>query len=155
MPLRRLAIVGTGLIGASIGMAAKRAGVEHVSGYDADPEDGLRAKAKNLAMAMAYAEADAIVAPTAFQAGALPPTFQDRIRIIHEWIEGIDLVLLRPPVLSRAGEPMPVPIGSLDAIHLATALIWRDRVGALDEMATHDAVLGAAAQVFGFEVRGL
>jgi prephenate dehydrogenase len=36
--LRRLAIVGTGLIGASVGLAAKRAGVEHVSGYDADPE---------------------------------------------------------------------------------------------------------------------
>jgi prephenate dehydrogenase len=38
VPLRRLAIVGTGLIGASIGLAAKRAGVEQVSGYDADPE---------------------------------------------------------------------------------------------------------------------
>jgi prephenate dehydrogenase len=36
--LRRLAIVGTGLIGASVGLAAKRVGVEHVSGYDADPE---------------------------------------------------------------------------------------------------------------------
>jgi prephenate dehydrogenase len=35
---RRLAIVGTGLIGASVGLAAKRAGVEQVSGYDADPE---------------------------------------------------------------------------------------------------------------------
>ena len=31
-------IVGTGLIGASVGLAAKRAGVEHVAGYDADPE---------------------------------------------------------------------------------------------------------------------
>jgi prephenate dehydrogenase len=36
--LRRLAIVGTGLIGASVGLAAKRAGVEHVLGYDADSE---------------------------------------------------------------------------------------------------------------------
>jgi prephenate dehydrogenase len=38
VPLRRLAIVGTGLIGASIGLAAKRAGVERISAYDADPE---------------------------------------------------------------------------------------------------------------------
>ena len=38
MALRRLAIVGTGLIGASVGLAAKRAGVEHVSAYDADFE---------------------------------------------------------------------------------------------------------------------
>ena len=38
MPLRRLAIVGTGLIGASLGLAARRGGVERVTGYDADPE---------------------------------------------------------------------------------------------------------------------
>jgi prephenate dehydrogenase len=36
--LRRLAIVGTGLIGASVGLAAKRAGVKRVVGYDADPD---------------------------------------------------------------------------------------------------------------------
>jgi prephenate dehydrogenase len=38
VPLGRLAIIGTGLIGASVGLAAKRAGTEHVVGYDADPE---------------------------------------------------------------------------------------------------------------------
>ncbi|HXV57114.1 MAG TPA: prephenate dehydrogenase/arogenate dehydrogenase family protein [Gaiellaceae bacterium] len=38
MPLERLAVVGTGLIGASVGLAAKRAGVGSVTGYDADPE---------------------------------------------------------------------------------------------------------------------
>jgi prephenate dehydrogenase len=38
MPVERLAIVGTGLIGASVGLAAKRAGVARVAGYDADPE---------------------------------------------------------------------------------------------------------------------
>jgi hypothetical protein len=49
---------------------------------------------------------------------------------------------------------MPVAIGTLDAIHLATALIWRDRVGPLSQMATHDSTLGTAARIFGFEVRG-
>ena len=78
----------------------------------------------------------------------------DRTGLVNEWLEAIDLVLLRPPVLSRASDPMPMPIGTLDAIHLATALIWRDRVGPLPEMATHDPVLGAAARAFGFEVRG-
>jgi uncharacterized protein len=79
----------------------------------------------------------------------------ERIRAVNGWLEAIDLVLLRPPVLSRASEPMPMPIGTLDAIHLATALIWRDRMGPLPELATHDAALGAAAQAFGFEVRGI
>lgn len=78
----------------------------------------------------------------------------ERIGAINDWLEAIDLVLLRPSVLSRASDPMPMPIGTLDAIHLATALIWRDRMGPLPEMATHDAALGAAARAFGFDVRG-
>jgi predicted nucleic acid-binding protein len=44
-----------------------------------------------------------------------------RLRAVTEWLEAIDLVLLRPPVLSRASEPLPTPLGTLDAIHLATA----------------------------------
>jgi predicted nucleic acid-binding protein len=78
-----------------------------------------------------------------------------RQRAISEWLEAVDLVLLRPPVLSRASEPMPMPLGTLDAVHLATALIWRDRMGALSTMATHDAALGSAARTFGFDVRGI
>jgi predicted nucleic acid-binding protein len=78
-----------------------------------------------------------------------------RFRAVSEWLEAIDLVLLRPPVLSRASEPLPTPLGTLDALHLATALIWRDRKGGLAIVATHDTALGLAAQTFGFEVRGL
>jgi predicted nucleic acid-binding protein len=78
-----------------------------------------------------------------------------RLRTINQWLEAIDLVLLRTPVLSRASEPMPTSLGTLDTLHLATALIWRDRMGALPMMATHDTALGQAAQAFGFEVRGI
>ena len=78
----------------------------------------------------------------------------ERLRTIKEWLEAIELVLVRPPVLSRAAEPMPMPVGTLDAIHLATALLWRDRMGPLPEIATHDSTLGAAARAFGFDVRG-
>jgi hypothetical protein len=75
--------------------------------------------------------------------------------VVNEWLDGIDLVLLRPPMLSRASEPMPMPLGTLDAIHLASALIWRDRLGSLPQLVTHDAALGAAARGFGFDVRGI
>lgn len=37
MGIGRLAIVGTGLMGASVGLAAKRAGVDRVTGFDQDP----------------------------------------------------------------------------------------------------------------------
>jgi predicted nucleic acid-binding protein len=78
-----------------------------------------------------------------------------RLRTVTEWLEAIDLVLLRTSVLSRASEPMPMSLGTLEALHLATALIWRDRMGPLPTMATHDAALAAAARAFGFEVRGI
>lgn len=77
------------------------------------------------------------------------------VRGVNDWLEAIDLVLLRPTVLSRASEPMPMPLGTLDGLHLATALIWRDRMGPLPTMATHDAALGLAARAFGFDVRGI
>lgn len=78
-----------------------------------------------------------------------------RRRTVTEWLEAIDLVLVRPPVLSRASDPLPTPLGTLDAIHLATALIWRERMGALPATATHDTALGLAARTFGFDVRGI
>lgn len=78
-----------------------------------------------------------------------------RLGDVNEWLEAIDLILLRPPVLRRASEPLPTPLGTLDALHLATALIWRDRMGPLPLVATHDTALGVAARAFGFEVRGL
>jgi predicted nucleic acid-binding protein len=78
-----------------------------------------------------------------------------RLRIVNDWLEAIDLVLIRPPVLSRAGEPLPMPLGTLDAMHLATALIWRDRMGPLPTVATHDSMLGTAALAFGFDVLGI
>lgn len=79
----------------------------------------------------------------------------DRLEAVTEWLEAIDLVLLRPPVLSRAGDPLPTSLGTLDALHLATALIWRERISPLAVVATHDTALGLAARTFGFEVLGV
>jgi hypothetical protein len=58
-------------------------------------------------------------------------------------------------ILRRAGDPYPVAIKSLDAIHLATALVWRDRRAPDLVFATHDRQLGRAAAPLGFEVFGL
>ena len=58
------------------------------------------------------------------------------------------------PVLSRAGETLPVPLGTLDAIHLATALFIREKRG-LDTLLTHDTQLATAARSMGFKVVGV
>jgi uncharacterized protein len=78
----------------------------------------------------------------------------DRLATVGVWVEAIDLVLLRRPVLSRAGDPLPTPLGTLDAIHLATALLWRDRFQTPFTFATHDTALGLAARTFQIPVIG-
>ena len=57
-------------------------------------------------------------------------------------------------VLARAGESFPTPIGTLDALHLSTALRIRDEKG-LDAILTHDVQLANAALAMGFKVQGV
>jgi predicted nucleic acid-binding protein len=78
-----------------------------------------------------------------------------RRALVTEWLEAVDLVLLQRPVLARASEPFPTPLGTLDAIHLATALVWRDRMRQELVLATHDRDLALAARSFGLEVLGV
>ena len=71
-----------------------------------------------------------------------------------DWLEAVDLVVLERSILSRASEPLPVPLGTLDAIHLATALVWRDRTRQEPVMVTHDRQLALAARAFGIGLVG-
>lgn len=70
------------------------------------------------------------------------------------WLESVDLVLLQRPILARASEPFPAPLGTLDALHLSTALLLRERTRQAVVLATHDRGLAVAARSFGFEVVG-
>lgn len=56
-------------------------------------------------------------------------------------------------ILRRAGESFPTTIGTLDAIHLSTALAVRS-MEEVDALLTHDEQLATAAQSLGFEVLG-
>jgi prephenate dehydrogenase len=69
----KLAVVGTGLMGASVGLAAKRAGVEHVAGYDGDAES-LRIAADRGAVDEAAAGMEAAVAGADLVVVAVPVT---------------------------------------------------------------------------------
>jgi prephenate dehydrogenase len=70
--VKRLAIVGTGLIGASVGLAAREAGVEEVRGWDVDPdalaiagERGAVTPARSLDEVVVDAELALVAAPVA------------------------------------------------------------------------------------------
>jgi len=70
-------------------------------------------------------------------------------------INSLELVEIDSSVLDRAAQPMPTELGTLDAIHLASALLWKDAVGLDAVMATHDQALGLAAQAHGLKVLGI
>ena len=74
---------------------------------------------------------------------------------VYRLLEEADLVELSRPVLHRVASEFPTPLGTLDAIHLATAMIWREREGTRPVFATHAAALGLGAQAMGFAVIGL
>jgi len=76
-------------------------------------------------------------------------------RAVWQMLEALELVQLAPPVLRRAADPFPTPLGTLDALHLATALAWREERGTVLVLATHDAELGVAAAACGLDVIGV
>ena len=78
-----------------------------------------------------------------------------RREAIYRLLESVDVVEPTRTVLARASQPMPATLGTLDAIHLATALVWREHTGANLVLATHDAALGMAARASGVPVIGV
>jgi len=78
-----------------------------------------------------------------------------RRQAVLRLLESVELVQLAHQVLRRAADPFPTPLGTLDAIHLATALAWRDERKTTLVLATHDAQLALAAAASGLDVIGM
>jgi uncharacterized protein len=70
-------------------------------------------------------------------------------------IASLELVEMDTVVLERAAQPMPTELGTLDAIHIATALLWKEMSRVDLVIATHDQALALAAQAHGLPVVGV
>jgi predicted nucleic acid-binding protein len=79
----------------------------------------------------------------------------DRCMAVYRLLESVDVVDVGLPILRRASEPFPTPLGTLDAIHLSTAIGWRDARRVDLTMATHDRALATAARSVGLAVVGV
>ena len=77
-----------------------------------------------------------------------------RRAVLLEVVERLELIDIDDSVLQRAAQPMPTELGTLDAIHLASALLWSAAMRTDLTMATHDAALAVAAQAHGLRVVG-
>ena len=75
-----------------------------------------------------------------------------RGRVLH-LLDRMDRIDLSLAVLRRAADPFPTPLGTLDAIHLSSATLWREAHPA-PVLVTHDRQLATAARAIGFTVAG-
>ena len=64
----------------------------------------------------------------------------------------IELVPLHRLVLARARMAFPTPIKTLDALHLASALVWAEYVNGSVVLLTHNRQLATAARACGLAV---
>jgi predicted nucleic acid-binding protein len=74
--------------------------------------------------------------------------------LVRQLLGRVSVLELIGEVLGRAGEPFPVPVRTLDALHLASFSFLR-RQGVRLALATYDARLEAAARALDFAVHPL
>ena len=70
-------------------------------------------------------------------------------------LDGLDLLQLSPSILNRAAQSFLTPLGTLDALHLASAVRLAESTGIELTFLTHDAELGTAARTMNFVVEGV
>jgi uncharacterized protein len=74
--------------------------------------------------------------------------------MVRDLIGRLALLELVPPVLTRALEPFPAPVRTVDALHLASIMFHKAH-GQTVELASYDRKLIAAAQALGIQCRDL
>ena len=90
-----------------------------------------------------------------FAEPSLSEALADKWAVLARVFRSLTVVELGPRILTDAGQPLPLPLATLDALHLATAGAVRGRRFPELAFATHDRQLGRAASAMGFEVIGV
>lgn len=80
--------------------------------------------------------------------------FSERMRIFHLALKTIELIEISKEILDLSISPFPTTVSTLDAIHLATAILWKKLNKHDLTILTHDKQLALAAHTIGFEVQG-
>jgi predicted nucleic acid-binding protein len=79
----------------------------------------------------------------------------ERRRAVFAKLRGVARLPVSAAIFSRAEGGFPTPVAALDAVHVATALLWRERRAPDLAFATHDRQQARAAAALGFEVIGV
>lgn len=81
---------------------------------------------------------------------------KDQARATSFIYTALDYLELIPvdPILESVGSPLGLQLGTLDAIHLFSALKWKETRKTALTLLTHDAALALAAERFGVPTLG-
>jgi hypothetical protein len=78
------------------------------------------------------------------------------VAVILDLLRGVvgplDEIRIQPSILERAASAFPAVLGALDAIHLATALLWVQEKSEALTFLTHDRQLAVVAAACGLDV---
>ena len=78
-----------------------------------------------------------------------------RYAALHSAIRALKIIKLTPAISERACESFPVILKTLDAIHLASAILWQQQEQNSMLFLTHDEQLAKGARAVGFRVLGV
>jgi uncharacterized protein len=80
--------------------------------------------------------------------------FSERRARLYSFFKKIDFIPVSEDVLDEASKPLSVQVKTLDAIHVASAVLWQRSERASLLFLTHDKGLARAAQSTGFKTAG-
>lgn len=72
----------------------------------------------------------------------------------EEFFAGIELVMLTRSIKKRAAESFPSTLGTLDGLHISTALLLREKKYPDLQLATHATQMQNCARALGFQILG-
>ena len=73
---------------------------------------------------------------------------------LYQVLDTIELIEINESILNRVCGSFSVALGTLDAIHLSSAILWTERTKLDLKFFTHDESLGRAARSLGYSVFG-
>lgn len=80
-------------------------------------------------------------------------SFVEALKRLDKVLEGVSIILLSQKVKKRSAETFPVVIKTLDALHLASAIIYQAaRPDELLHIFSYDAGMNRCARAIGFQV---
>ncbi len=71
---------------------------------------------------------------------------------LYELLKTVEWIEISTLVLDRASTSFPVALGTLDSIHLVSALLWREKMLMEPVFFTHDKMLAKAALSQGLKI---